>query len=467
MAFNPKTEYDIQRTNIRIRDFDDYADDYETRPPYQRKVVWDKKKQQALLDSLFRRFYVPSVVLRIVRLDDKQTKYEVVDGQQRINTVQKFFRDELPLPDTLADISASLPNFTYSNLPSEIKKFVITELKFDVDIIKNISDPFDPGHQEAATEIFWRLQQGESLNKMETAHARLSSLVRNFLVKYADDYDFDFDTYISMDDNPYKLAFFTETRARSNSRMQHLTLLGRFLLLEIADGATDLGDRSVVDLIDKTMQNDGIGNTSFEVESSAKSVVRNLKKMCEVFHDDPLLDTTIYGTGILALRYEYFTISCYMLLQHLLRHYVYDDDLRLCFRDFVWDFYERTKGISRASEWVLRFVENRQQNVRAVEIREQIFRVEFFRFARSRGKMPTAKDTKYAFSEEDRIAIYLRDKGICQQCHANGLSDDEARVPWSQFQADHVFPYSKGGQTLIDNGQVLCQAHNLSKGAST
>ena len=99
MAFNPKTEYDIQRTNIRIRDFDDFTDDYETRPPYQRKVVWDTKKQQALLDSLFRRFYIPSIVLRLVRLDDMQTKYEVVDGQQRINTVQAFFRDELPLPD--------------------------------------------------------------------------------------------------------------------------------------------------------------------------------------------------------------------------------------------------------------------------------------------------------------------------------------------------------------------------------
>ncbi len=465
MAFNPRTEYDIQRTNIRIRDFDDYADDYETRPPYQRKVVWDKKKQQALLDSLFRRFYIPSIVLRIVRLDESQTKYEVVDGQQRINTVQAFFRDELPLPDTLTDISLSLSDSTYSDLPSEIKKFIHKELKFDVDIIKNISDPFDPKHQEAATEIFWRLQQGESLNNMETAHARLSSLVRNFLVKYADDYDFDFKAYETIDDNQHKLAFFTETRARTNSRMQHLTLLGRFLLIEIADGATDLGDRNIVSLIDETIQQDGIGNRSYENGNPAKAVVQNLKRFREVFHDDPFLDTN--GTGILALRYEYFTISCYMLLRHLRKYYVYDEAVRQCFREFVWDFYKRIQGVSRTTNQVIRFVENRQQNVRAVRSREQIIRFEFFKFARDKSQIILVeKDQQRAFNEDQRIEIYLKDNGICQECLAEGLSENEARIPWSEFEADHIIPWIQGGRTKHWNGQVLCEPHNLAKGAS-
>ena len=466
MAFNPKTEYDIQRTNVGIRDFSDYADDYETRPPYQRKVVWERKKQQALLDSLFRRFYIPSIVLRIVRLDEAQTKYEVVDGQQRINTVQAFFRNELPLPDTLADISPSLADSTYAALPAEIKKFIHKELKFDVDIIKNISDPFDPKHQKAATEIFWRLQQGESLNNMETAHARLSSLVRNFLVKYADNYDFDFKAYKTIDDNPHKLAFFTETRARTNSRMQHLTLLGRFLLIEIADGATALGDRRIVSLIDETIQHEGIGNQSYEDEKPAKAVVRNLKSFREVFQDDPLLDTN--GTGILALRYEYFTLSCYMLLRHLRKHYVYDDAARVCFRDFVWDFYKRIQGVSRTTNQVIRFVENRQQDIQAVRIREQIIRFEFFRFARAESKVIIVqKDRKRSFNEDQRIEIYLRHNGLCQLCLASGLSEREARVPWSDFEADHITAWINGGETEVWNGQVLCREHNRRKGAAT
>ena len=468
MAFNPSTEYDIERTNIRIRDFSDYADDYETRPPYQRKIVWDRKKQQALLDSLFRRFYIPSVVIRLVRLSPTETIYEVVDGQQRINTVQAFFSDNLPLPRSLSDISDLLPDSVYSKLPAEIKKFVHKELKFDVDIIKNISDPYDLKHQEAATEIFWRLQQGESLNKMETAHARLSSLVRNFLVKYADDYDFNFQSYESIDPNPHKLHFFSETRSRTNSRMQHLSLLGQLLLLEIEDGPTNIGEVRIISLIDEWIKADGIGNTSYEDELPARAVLQNLKALREVFQDDPLMDTTHYGVGIPAFRYEYYTVSCYMLLRHIRIHYVYSEDVRLCFRDFVWDFFRRTSGKDRASEFVVKFVENRQQNNLAVATREQIIRLEFFRFAQEKHVEMLSKDEKRAFSEADRIAIYLRDDGICQKCKDESkLPEKEAIVPWSQFHADHIEPWIMGGETKPWNGQVLCQSHNLQKGAST
>ena len=332
MAFNPQSQYDTIRTNQAIKDFYEYSEDYETRPPYQRKVVWEKPKQQALMDSLFRRYYIPSVVLREVQIDENQSKWEVVDGQQRITSVQDFFGNRLALPDSLADISPDLPKKTYSELSSEIRKFVDKHLKFDVDIIRHIGQTHNSVHQEIATEIFWRLQQGESLNNMETAHARLSSPVRNFLVKYADDYDFDHKNYTAIDPNPHKLTFFTETRKRTNSRMQHLTLMGRFLLIEIADGPTDLGDRSIVAEIYNSVKEDGIGDWSYENEVPAKQVLRNLKRFREVFHDDKLLDTN--GTGILALRYEYFTISCYMLLRHLRRYYAYNDEVRLCLSRF-------------------------------------------------------------------------------------------------------------------------------------
>ena len=95
MAFNPQSQYDTIRTNQAIKDFYEYSEDYETRPPYQRKVVWEKPKQQALMDSLFRRYYIPSVVLREVQIDENQSKWEVVDGQQRITSVQDFFGESL------------------------------------------------------------------------------------------------------------------------------------------------------------------------------------------------------------------------------------------------------------------------------------------------------------------------------------------------------------------------------------
>lgn len=59
MPYGPRGEYITTQKIIRLRDFYDYADAYVTRPPYQRKRVWSRKKKQALLDSLLRRYYVP------------------------------------------------------------------------------------------------------------------------------------------------------------------------------------------------------------------------------------------------------------------------------------------------------------------------------------------------------------------------------------------------------------------------
>ena len=102
--FNPETEYSVLTERMGIREFHDYAEEFVVRPPYQRKSVWSRGKQQALLDSLFRRYYVPRIVIREVRLDGDRTVREVIDGQQRIITARRFVADELPLPASLGDL---------------------------------------------------------------------------------------------------------------------------------------------------------------------------------------------------------------------------------------------------------------------------------------------------------------------------------------------------------------------------
>jgi len=73
------------------------------------------------------------------------------------------------------------------------------------------------------------------------------------------------------------------------------------------------------------------------------------------------------------------------------------------------------------------------------------------------------KDENRAFNEGQRIAIYRRDKGLCQECLREGKNEKESRVSWDNYQADHIFPHSKGGATIIENGQVLCTHHNQKK----
>lgn len=252
MAFNPKQGYLITEDKIHLKDFFDYKEDYITRPPYQRKSVWPVKKQQSLFDSLFRRYYVPRLVVREVRLSQDRTVREIIDGQQRITAIQEFFDNKFRLPASLADIHPDLENNCFGDLNTELRKFIDRELVINADIVKNIDDPKNPEHQKVATEIFWRLQQGETLNFMEVAHAKLSSLSRNFIVKYSDDETFDYEKYVPIDHNPQKHLFF-QIIERSNNRMQHLMLMTRFLLIEEADGYGELKDAAVVNLVRSMM----------------------------------------------------------------------------------------------------------------------------------------------------------------------------------------------------------------------
>ena len=111
MQFNPQQKYRIESKTYQIEDFHKYAEEFITRPPYQRKTVWSVKKKQSLMDSLFRRYYVPKLVIREVRVSDDKTIHEIIDGQQRITTVQSFF-------NCLLYTSPSPRDRTRSRMPS-------------------------------------------------------------------------------------------------------------------------------------------------------------------------------------------------------------------------------------------------------------------------------------------------------------------------------------------------------------
>lgn len=463
MPFNPKPEYEVQFDSIPIRDFSDYKDEFVVRPPYQRKSVWSRAKQQALLDSLFRRYYIPRIIIREVRPnnDNQHSIREVIDGQQRIITAQEFLADNLSLPNSLADIHPNLAGAYYSRLPTDIRRFIDRELKYNADIVKGIHDPKNAEHQRIASEIFWRLQQGESLNYMEIAHARLSSIVRNFIVKYGDDYDFDYEAYKPIDHNLSKHPFF-KIYDRDNSRMQHLSLLARLLLIEIGGGPAETKDKMVADLIDASQQNNGIGNMCYENEPHAKALLSHLSLLYQVFKDDPILSDT---NGLKEFRIEYFVISVYLLVRHLAKYYVFDKREHEVFRNFVLAFHERWKAGRETDNDILVFSDNRQQSKNETEMRDRIIRQAFFEFAAEHHHEMLTKDERRAFNEAEKISIYRKFNGMCQACLNEGKPERESIVSWNEFEADHVIPHSKGGVTAFENAQLLCRVHNRRKGA--
>lgn len=65
-----------------------------------------------------------------------------------------------------------------------------------------------------------------------------------------------------------------------------------------------------------------------------------------------------------------------------------------------------------------------------------------------------------AFTDNEKMTMYERQQGVCPMCKAEGKN-----VKWEleEMHADHILPWSKGGHTTLDNGQMLCREHNLEK----
>lgn len=62
---------------------------------------------------------------------------------------------------------------------------------------------------------------------------------------------------------------------------------------------------------------------------------------------------------------------------------------------------------------------------------------------------------KRTFNRSERVSLYLAAGGKCEMCGV------DLEPGW---HGDHVLPYSKGGATIIENGQALCPECNRKKG---
>jgi len=67
------------------------------------------------------------------------------------------------------------------------------------------------------------------------------------------------------------------------------------------------------------------------------------------------------------------------------------------------------------------------------------------------------RDPRRRFTSSQRVALWIYYDGRCAICDEE-LSDD--------WHADHIVPHSLGGPTEVSNGQALCRACNLRKGAN-
>ena len=73
------------------------------------------------------------------------------------------------------------------------------------------------------------------------------------------------------------------------------------------------------------------------------------------------------------------------------------------------------------------------------------------------------RDIWRGFRFESRRRVMGRAGGRCESASLVFW----LRCPDAAVEADHVYPWSKGGATTISNGQALCSGHNRAKSSMT
>lgn len=89
---------------------------YSLNPDFQRRHRWDRAKQSRLIESFIMNVPIPPIFLYEV----EYSKYEVMDGLQRMTAISEFYTDKFAL-EQLEEWS-ELNGFRYSELPEQVQR---------------------------------------------------------------------------------------------------------------------------------------------------------------------------------------------------------------------------------------------------------------------------------------------------------------------------------------------------------
>jgi hypothetical protein len=92
--------------------------DYILNPDFQRRHRWNREKQSRLIESFIMNVPIPPIFLYEV----EYSKYEVMDGRQRMTAIYEFYKDRFPL--TGLEEWKELNGLRYSELPEQVQKGV-------------------------------------------------------------------------------------------------------------------------------------------------------------------------------------------------------------------------------------------------------------------------------------------------------------------------------------------------------
>ncbi|WP_186056166.1 DUF262 domain-containing protein [Burkholderia gladioli] len=147
------------------------------RPEYQRRLVWDRTKKSRLIESLLMNVPVPPIFL----FEHDLNRYEVMDGQQRLNAIMEFYTNRFKLHGL--EKWDQLNGKSYGDLPPRIQRG-LDRRRISATVLMSESTSSNDQAQSLRRLVFERLNTGgQSLNAQELRNSMYSGLFNDLIIE--------------------------------------------------------------------------------------------------------------------------------------------------------------------------------------------------------------------------------------------------------------------------------------------
>jgi len=140
-------------------------------PMLQRNFVWKDNQQSNLIRAIILDYPIPAIYAR----DIGDSNYWILDGRQRITTVQRFIKNEFALSKTLESIGdVEVAGKYFKELPEDFQDEILTR-NFLIYSMRNMTDA-------EVSQMFIYLNSNSKMEKMELLRVMASREVMELIV---------------------------------------------------------------------------------------------------------------------------------------------------------------------------------------------------------------------------------------------------------------------------------------------
>ncbi len=402
---------------------------------YQRGLVWSKWQQQMFIDSIFRGYPIPAFYIHKTeeKVEEiKNTSFNIVDGQQRINAINLFHQNRFRLLNPKSDKS-KFPNFLkkaqcpwggylFRDLPPPLQE------KFEN--YRIVVYQTSTENKNSIRDLFIRLQGGTPLKQQEKRDSWPGKFT-DFVLRIGGKND-------EWPGNDLFKELAKSTKSRRRQLVAQIFMLYRSVNEEHRFCET------------KSKNIDEFYHEHVNFDEKSKEATR-FEEICD----------KIYGLfprqPKLPKLENHSLIHLFLLVNQLSKEYAHGWESGLVEK---WAEFEsrRLKAAKDDKEGIETetnpYYRNYAQHTgKQSDSPDTIARRHVF-FVEEMLKMLTPRklDTKRAFSDLERQTVFLRDKRICQWCEMRGQKHE---VSWNECEIHHIDPHAKGGATELENAALM------------